>query len=104
MKVILHLCADIGSDSKPYADNGYNVILVGKDIGVENFQPPKNVYGVIANPVCTEFSTARTGGISLGGLVVHGLSKLLYGESSTFQSENFIIGMMFQKMISCMYV
>jgi hypothetical protein len=64
MKVILHLCADIGSDSKPYADNGYNVILVGKDIGVENFQPPKNVYGVIANPVCTEFSTARTGGKS----------------------------------------
>lgn len=62
-KTILHLCADIGSDSKPYTDNGHNVILVGKDIGVENFHPPKNVYGVIANPVCTEFS------------IVHGFEK-----------------------------
>jgi len=62
MKTILHLCADIGSDSKPYKDAGYEVILVGKDIGVENYHPPKNVYGVIANPPCTEFSTARTDG------------------------------------------
>lgn len=59
MKIILHLCADIGSDSKPYQDNpDYEVILVGKDIGVENYQPPKDVYGIIANPVCTEFSIA----------------------------------------------
>jgi hypothetical protein len=57
-KVILHLCADIGSDSKVYKDNGYDVILVGSDIGVENYNPPNNVYGVIANPVCTEFSIA----------------------------------------------
>lgn len=57
-KTILHLCADTGSDSKPYADNGYNVILVGSKIGVENFHPPENVHGIIANPVCTEFSIA----------------------------------------------
>lgn len=57
-KVILHLCADIGSDSKPYKDAGYEVILVGKSIGVENYHPPKKVYGIIANPVCTEFSIA----------------------------------------------
>lgn len=62
MKTILHLCADTGSDSKPYKDAGYNVILVGSDIGVENFTPPPNVYGIIANPVCTEFSTARADG------------------------------------------
>lgn len=62
MKTILHLCADTGSDSKPYKDNGYNVILVGSDIGVENYHPPKDVYGIIANPVCTEFSTARSNG------------------------------------------
>jgi hypothetical protein len=37
---------------------------VGSDIGVENFDAPDNVYGVIANPVCTEFSTARAGGKS----------------------------------------
>lgn len=58
-KIILQLCADTGSDTKPYQDRGgYEVILVGKDIGVENYHPPKNVYGVIANPVCTEFSAA----------------------------------------------
>ncbi len=57
-KTILHLCADIGSDSKPYKDAGYNVILIGKDIGVENYTPPADAYGIIANPVCTEFSIA----------------------------------------------
>ncbi len=59
MKTILQLCADTGSDTKPYRDNGYNVILVGKDIGVENYHPPQDVYGIIANPVCTEFSVAQ---------------------------------------------
>lgn len=61
-KIILHLCADIGSDSKPYQDrpNEYEVICVGKDIGVENYHPPNHVYGVIANPPCTMFSIART--------------------------------------------
>jgi hypothetical protein len=62
-KIILHLCADTGSDTKPYQDNPeYEVILVGSKIGVENYHPPQNVYGIIANPVCTEFSTARKGG------------------------------------------
>lgn len=59
-KVILHLCADIGSDSRYFQlDNNYEVILIGEKIGVENYTPPENVYGVIANPVCTEFSTAN---------------------------------------------
>jgi len=57
-KIILHLCADLGSDSRYYQlDNNYEVILVGEKIGVENFNPPKDVHGIIANPVCTEFST-----------------------------------------------
>lgn len=60
MKVILHLCADIGSDSKPYRDAGYEVVCVGKHIGVENVNFPEcKIYGVIANPVCTEFSIAQ---------------------------------------------
>ena len=59
-KIILHLCADIGSDSRHYQlDNNYEVIKIGKDIGVENYNPPDNVYGIIANPVCTEFSIAK---------------------------------------------
>lgn len=59
-KIILHLCADLGSDSRFYQlDPEYEVVLVGQQIGVENFNPPNNVYGIIANPVCTEFSTAK---------------------------------------------
>ena len=59
-KIILHLCADIGSDSRYYQlDNNYEVIKIGVEIGVENYTPPKNVYGVIANPVCTEFSNIQ---------------------------------------------
>lgn len=61
-KIILHLCADIGSDSWPYKEAGYDVRLIGKDIGAENYHPPQDVYGIIANPVCTELSTARSDG------------------------------------------
>lgn len=62
-KVILHLCADTGSDTKPYQDDpDYEVILVGSDIGVENYHVDQPIYGIIANPVCTEFSTARSNG------------------------------------------
>lgn len=59
-KIILHLCADLGSDSRYYQlDPDYEVILIGEEIGVENYHPPANVHGIIANPVCTEFSTAK---------------------------------------------
>lgn len=61
-KIILHLCADTGSDSMPYQlSDEYEVIRVGADIGVENFTSPPNVYGIFANPVCTDFSIAATG-------------------------------------------
>lgn len=57
-KIILHLCADLGSDSLFYQQSDeYEVIMVGEKIGVENYHPPENVYGIIANPVCTELST-----------------------------------------------
>lgn len=59
-KIILHLCADIGSDSRYFQlDDEFEVIKIGKDIGVENYNPPENVYGIIANPVCTDFSIAK---------------------------------------------
>lgn len=58
-KNILHLCADIGSDSYFYQkDENYNVILIGEKIGVQNYYPDFPVHGIIANPVCKEFSTA----------------------------------------------
>jgi site-specific DNA-cytosine methylase len=59
-KIILHLCAsEFGSDSKPYRDAGYDVRLITKEIGVENYHPPKNIYGIIANPPCERFSMAN---------------------------------------------
>ena len=64
----MHLCADTGSDTKFYADDpNYQVIRIGKDIGVENvdekmIQAFGEIYGVFANPVCTEFTTARSSG------------------------------------------
>jgi hypothetical protein len=65
-KTILHLCADTGSDSKPYRDAGYNVILVGEQIGIENFEPPPNAkIGFQANfRICRITRTANKYGIS----------------------------------------
>ena len=60
MKTILHLCADTGSDTQVYRQNGYNVICVGKNIGVENYKGSAEIYGIICNPPCTNFSMVRT--------------------------------------------
>ena len=50
-KNILHLCADLGSDSWYYQqDEKYNVICIGEAIGVENYTPDFPVHGIIANP------------------------------------------------------
>lgn len=58
MRTILYLCADLGSDSRFYQlDPEYHVVLIGKDIGVENYTPQSRIWGIIANPVCTEFQT-----------------------------------------------
>jgi hypothetical protein len=60
-KIILHLCASkFGSDTRDYRENGYDVRMITKEVGVENYHPPKGVYGIIANPPCTMFSIART--------------------------------------------
>lgn len=68
-KVILHLCADLGSDSYPYQlDPDYEVIKIGEDIGVEGYVPDKEITGIIANPPCTEFSTARSCGKARNGI------------------------------------
>lgn len=82
MKIILHLCADIGSDSKPYADDpNYLVLKIGKDIGVENYIPDEDIYGVIANPVCTEFSIAsgfhKNGDIDKGMFLVNHCKRII---------------------------
>lgn len=60
-KIILHLCCEknIGSDSIYYKRHeDYEVIMVDEETDIRKFIPPPNVYGIIANPPCTEFSTA----------------------------------------------
>ena len=59
-KIILHLFADKGTDSFFYSQNYYDVRLITKEIGIENYHAPENVYGIIANPVCTMLSRARS--------------------------------------------
>lgn len=40
-------------------DDDYEVITIGQDIGVENYSPDRPIHGIIANPVCKEFSQVR---------------------------------------------
>lgn len=56
-KIILDLCGGTGSWSKPYKDAGYDVRLITlPDYDVRTYEPPADVYGILAAPPCTEFS------------------------------------------------
>lgn len=60
-KIILDLCGGTGAWSKPYLDNGYDVrVITLPEKDVRLYNPPKNVYGILAAPPCTMFSFART--------------------------------------------
>jgi hypothetical protein len=60
-KIILDLCGGTGSWSKPYKEAGYDVRNITlPDYDVRTYQPPENVYGILAAPPCTMFSLART--------------------------------------------
>ncbi len=59
-KIILDLCGGTGSWSKPYKDAGYDVRLITlPDYDVRTYEPPADVYGILAAPPCTEFSIAK---------------------------------------------
>jgi len=79
MKIILDLCGGTGAWSKPYKDNGYDVInitLSDYDILETQFRRQygdmifkgkkelivgfEGIYGILAAPPCTMFSRART--------------------------------------------
>jgi len=61
-KIILDLCGGTGAWSKPYADAGYDVrVITLPEQDVTDYIPPKNVYGILAAPPCTEFSLALNG-------------------------------------------
>lgn len=59
-KIILDLCGGTGAWSKPYVEAGYDVRLVTlPEFDVTTYQPPADVYGILAAPPCTEFSVAK---------------------------------------------
>lgn len=59
-KIILDLCGGTGAWSDPYKEKGYDVrVITLPDYNVCSYHPPKNVYGVLASPPCTQFSIAR---------------------------------------------
>ena len=59
-KIILDLCGGSGAWSKPYKDAGYDVRLITlPEHDVMTYEPPKNVYGILSAPPCTEFSIAK---------------------------------------------
>jgi hypothetical protein len=56
-KIILDLCGGTGAWSAPYRAAGYDVRLITlPDYDVRLYQPPPNVYGILAAPPCTEFT------------------------------------------------
>jgi len=60
-KKILSLCSGTGAWEKPYFENGYDVYSITlPENDVRIYVPPENVYGILAAPVCTMFSLART--------------------------------------------
>lgn len=59
-KIILDLCGGTGAWSKPYVEAGYDVRLITLPAyDVRTYEPPSNVYGVLASPPCNEFSIAK---------------------------------------------
>jgi len=60
-KIILDLCGGTGAWSRPYKEQGYDVRLITlPEYDLFTYEPPEHVYGILAAPMCTEFSLART--------------------------------------------
>lgn len=56
-KIILDLCGGTGAWSRPYKEAGYDVrVITLPEQDVLTYQPPANVYGILAAPPCTDFS------------------------------------------------
>jgi hypothetical protein len=60
-KIILDLCGGTGSWSVSYAEAGYDVrVITLPEFDIFDYEPPDNVYGILAAPPCTDFSIAGT--------------------------------------------
>lgn len=55
--IVLDLCGGSGSWSRPFQQAGYDVRLITlPEYDVLTYEPPENVWGILAAPPCTEFS------------------------------------------------
>lgn len=57
-KLILDLCAGSGSWSKPYKENGYEVLRIDLPQDVRLLELPANVHGILAAPPCRVFANS----------------------------------------------
>lgn len=58
-KIILDLCGGTGSWSRPYREAGYDVRLITlPEYDVLTYEPPDDVYGILAAPPCTDFASS----------------------------------------------
>ena len=56
-KIILDLCGGTGSWSRPWKEAGYDVrVITLPKYDVRTYEPPGEVFGILAAPPCTEFS------------------------------------------------
>lgn len=56
-KIILDLCGGTGSWSRPWELAGYDVrVITLPEYDVRTYEPPEEVFGILAAPPCTEFS------------------------------------------------
>ena len=84
-KIILDLCGGTGAWSRPYKQAGYDVRLITlPNNDVRTYEPPENVYGILAAPPCTEFSLAKNGSptprnLESGLEIVRACLKIIWG-------------------------
>ena len=108
-KIILDLCGGTGSWSRPWQLNGYDVRIITLPFyDVLTYEPPDNVWGILAAPPCTEFSVLnciaenRERDFDVGMEIVNGLRRLIFGASSISRLSCMANGMMCR--ISCRYI
>lgn len=83
-KIILDLCGGTGAWSRLYKDAGYDVrVITLPEYDVCTYEPPENVYGILAAPPCTEFSIAKNGShrrrdLETGMITVEACLKIIW--------------------------
>lgn len=74
-KIILDLCGGTGAWSRPYKEAGYDVRLITlPEYDVRLYEPPDNIYGILAAPPCTVFAISGARWKRTNEQMIEGLS------------------------------